>query len=102
VSYYYRPVPLESGASLYYAITLAAADAADIAAGFAENQDDGLPSLRSLLEKLDQYIAGKITLDSEELAAIERRVLDLRSQRETRQDFQRSFQDFQRSFQELR
>lgn len=76
VCYYYEPASLESGASLCYAITLAAADN-DALAGFAgEGENTG--ELRSLLERLDRYIAGE-TLDSEELAVIEQNAAELKA-----------------------
>ncbi|MDR1253374.1 MAG: hypothetical protein LBK62_14630 [Treponema sp.] len=85
VCYYYEPAPLPSGETTSHSIFLAVEDPAGF--GFKavispEQREADLTLMRDLMIRLDQFLAGEISMSREELADMERTIAQIKARYE--------------------
>jgi hypothetical protein len=80
VCYYFEPLGIQSGESIRHTVILSVFDPAGFGAGGKDSEREAdMAMLRNLIARLDRYIAGEITMNAEELAAIEQTILKLKT-----------------------
>ena len=80
VCYYFEPELLLGGESLSYTIYLSVINSGGEGQDSVElNREADMALLRNLIARLDQYIAGEITMREEELASIEQTIARLKA-----------------------